>query len=64
MSHKKFLSLALMLLLAPAGKALADTAITASPVSADKDTTVSTAPVVASSDCSSGFLSRLAAAYR
>ena len=64
MSHKKMLSLGLMLVLAPTAQALADTGNAASPVSADKDTTVSTAPVAASSDCSNGFLSRLAAAYR
>ena len=64
MSHKKIVSLALMLALVPAGQAMANTGIAASPVSADKDTTVSTAPVAASSDCSNGFLSRFAAAYR
>lgn len=64
MSHKKVLSLALMLVLAPVGQALADAATAASPVSADQGTAVSTAPVAASSDCSNGFLARLAAAYR
>ncbi|HEY1589521.1 MAG TPA: outer membrane beta-barrel protein [Rhodanobacter sp.] len=64
MSHKKVLSLALMLVFAPVGQALADTAVAASPVSADKGATVSTAPVAASSDCSNGFLWRFAAAYR
>lgn len=64
MSHKKVASLALTLMLAATGQARANTGVAASPVSADKDTTVSTAPVAASSDCSNGFLSRLAAAYR
>lgn len=55
MQHNKALAFALLLALAPAGKAMAASDLGPAPA----------APVaVASSDCSAGFFSRLAAAYR
>lgn len=64
MSHKKVLSLGLMMVLAPAGQAWAATGGAASLAQADQGTATPAAPLAASSDCSNGFLSRLAAAYR
>jgi len=54
MQHKKALAFALLLALAPAGEAMAASDLGPAPG----------APVAASSDCSAGFFSRLAAAYR
>jgi len=67
MPHMKKHSLALLLVLAlvPAGEALAAMATAASPVVADQTAAVATTPtLLASSDCSTGIFSRLAAAYR
>lgn len=65
MTHKKLLPLALMLAMLPAGRALADTAAPA-PLADPQSVASTPAPAmeVQSSDCSHGFLSRFAAAYR
>lgn len=61
MQHKKALAFALLLALAPAGKTLAGEV---TPGHAADLGPAPGAPVTASSDCSAGFFSRLAAAYR
>jgi len=58
MQHKKALAFAVLLALAPAGEAMADQAVASDLGPAPG------APVVSSEDCSAGFFSRLAAAYR
>ncbi|MGZ7153934.1 hypothetical protein ACXWOD_10615, partial [Streptococcus pyogenes] len=62
---KKIFPLTLLLAMAPMGVALAG-AGAATPVIADAQSVAQTAPAAqaASSDCSLGFFSRLAAAYR
>ena len=66
MSHKKTLSLALLLGMVPAGQAMANVAdaISTAPAVDQVAATPSAPAPVASSNCSSGFFSRLAAAYR
>ncbi|HXS04993.1 MAG TPA: hypothetical protein VN731_10980, partial [Rhodanobacter sp.] len=65
MSHKKILPLALLLAMLPAGRALADAAATAAPLVADPQSVIAPPPPLAESgNCSAGFLSRMAAAYR
>jgi len=66
MSHKKILPLALLLAMLPAGRALADAAVTVAPLVADPQSVIATPtpPLAESGNCSAGFLSRVAAAYR
>lgn len=68
MMSKKVLSFALLLALAPAGQAMASAEHAASVTevmpSAELGDVAPSAPTADSTDCSRGFLSRLAAAYR
>ena len=63
MTHKKLLPLALLLAILPTGRALADSAVPA-PLADPQSVVSAPAMEVQSSDCSHGFLSRFAAAYR